>query len=315
MTVFEEKKVLIIAPEHKLIFKDYKQFGYNVLPTFRSEKLLSRIIRELFIRLHLPFQKIFFTPIPTNYDYYIIYDSLLCEKYIQYVSKRIPNNRVFFFFDNIVGKRRRIVEQIEKRGMVMTTLEEKDAKDYKMLVLDDFFNKEYRCYSKECLYDIVFFGKDKGRLKQLADYKRLFDEKNIKSYFHITKTTRFSKNNPIYKKAIPYKSILKKVAQSKAVLEVLQKGQNGLTLRAMESLFLEKKLITTSKSIKNYKFYRKNNVFIIGEDDVGQLRSFLDSPYEKIPEDIVSYYEYANVWSRMISSLETDEKQIQKTTD
>lgn len=58
----------------------------------------------------------------------------------------------------------------------------------------------------------------------------------------------------------------------------------------MESIFFEKKLITTNEDIANYDFYRKENVFIIGKDDYKDLPKFLNTPYKKI----VDYYDYHN---------------------
>lgn len=82
---------------------------------------------------------------------------------------------------------------------------------------------------------------------------------------------------------------------SKAIVEINQSQQNGLTVRALEALFTEKKLITNNLDIINMDFYNKNNIFIIGQDSFNLLRKFIDSDYEKIPKSIIDNYS-ASKW-------------------
>lgn len=301
--IFEQKKILIVCPKHKMIFSDYKNFGFNVLPTYKRETFFSRVFREVFFRLMIPGKNRFMTKIDDKWDYIILYDSLVTKVYIDYILSIVPSKKIFFFLDNIVSKRGKLIEYIKSKDITIVTLEKKDAAKYGLMVIDDFFNIEYVTkinYQETNQYDIVFFGKDKGRLNDLLKYQKLFEDIGAKTYFHITKTTKLSKNKSIYKKPIKYRELLRYVKNSKCIFEYLQKNQFGLTLRAMESLFFGKKLITNSESIMDYKFYRKENVFIIGHDDINCLSSFLESPILNIDKTIIEYYEYKNVWTRLI---------------
>ena len=82
------------------------------------------------------------------------------------------------------------------------------------------------------------------------------------------------------------------ISQTKALLDYNAYNQKGLSLRVMESLFFEKKLITTNKNVKNYGFYNKNNIFIIGEDKWQNLEEFINSEYEKINPEIIDYFDF-----------------------
>ena len=86
---------------------------------------------------------------------------------------------------------------------------------------------------------------------------------------------------------ISYENVLKLNNLSKAIVEINQSQQNGLTVRALEALFTEKKLITNNLDIINMDFYNKNNIFIIGHDSLNLLRKFIDSDYETIPKSII----------------------------
>jgi hypothetical protein len=71
--------------------------------------------------------------------------------------------------------------------------------------------------------------------------------------------------------------------------------QTGLTLRPMESIFFEKKLITNHLTISDYDFYDKSNIFILGKDDLNNLSYFLKQPYNRLPAKLVDGYDF-NTW-------------------
>ena len=48
---------------------------------------------------------------------------------------------------------------------------------------------------------------------------------------------------------------------SRCILDSPQAGQLGLTIRVLEALGAKKKLITTNKDIKNYDFYKEENIY------------------------------------------------------
>ena len=89
-----------------------------------------------------------------------------------------------------------------------------------------------------------------------------------------------------------YTELLDKIFESKTVLEINIDSQVGLTLRTMESLFFEKKLITNNKALKDYDFYRKNNIYILDNKEENSIIEFLDSSYSQVDKDIVKKYSY-----------------------
>jgi hypothetical protein len=106
------------------------------------------------------------------------------------------------------------------------------------------------------------------------------------------------KSNPMYKKPISYDDVLVKIGKSKAILDYLSDPSDGLSLRPMESIFHKKKLITNSKLIANYDFYRPQNIFILGRDNLSDLPEFLNSPYEEIDKEIIEKYDFKNWLNR-----------------
>ena len=91
---------------------------------------------------------------------------------------------------------------------------------------------------------------------------------------------------------VPYEDYLKLLVKTKTILDIVDGNQSGLTLRCMEALFFNKKLITNNLDIENYDFYNPKNVFILGKDDMNNIKQFIDSPYELVDEKIVNYYDF-----------------------
>lgn len=139
--------------------------------------------------------------------------------------------------------------------------------------------------------DIVFFGQDKHRSSLLADIVRQCDEEGISHDFHILRdrhTTPHPTLAACYRdEALPYRDSLAKVARAKAILEVVQQGQQGMTLRTLEAVFLGKKLITNNAAIEATPVYRKSNVYVLGREGGRSLRDFLHEPIEPLPEEVV----------------------------
>lgn len=91
------------------------------------------------------------------------------------------------------------------------------------------------------------------------------------------------------------------VKSSKALLDLKLKEHNGLSFRFFEALKYEKKIITDNPYVKNYDFYRKENIFIIGEDSEDRLKNFVKDPYTKIPTETKNKYSFES-WFKTLTS-------------
>ena len=92
------------------------------------------------------------------------------------------------------------------------------------------------------------------------------------------------------------------IASSYAVLDIQHAMQTGLTMRTLEVLGAEKKLITTNVDIVNYDFYHHDNILVINRDNPVIDKSFLKSPYKTLPQEIKLKYSIEG-WLREIFSF------------
>ncbi|QIC76833.1 hypothetical protein FSC17_10625 [Acinetobacter indicus] len=69
----------------------------------------------------------------------------------------------------------------------------------------------------------------------------------------------------------------------------MQDGQSGMTLRPVEALFYNRKLLTNNQSVINEPFYHADNILVVKDIDslsVVELKRFIDKPIVEIDENI-----------------------------
>ncbi|OZG63898.1 hypothetical protein [Bifidobacterium eulemuris] len=78
-------------------------------------------------------------------------------------------------------------------------------------------------------------------------------------------------------------------ARSAAIIDSPQSGQNGLTMRTLETIGARRKLITVNEDICNYDFYDYGNV-AIWNDETGVSGDFINREYCDLPFDVYESY-------------------------
>ena len=63
-----------------------------------------------------------------------------------------------------------------------------------------------------------------------------------------------------YNKYLSYSDVLHHVQRTNCIVEIMNPGQKGLTLRAMEAVCCNKKLLTDNITIKELKYYDNNYI-------------------------------------------------------
>lgn len=96
-------------------------------------------------------------------------------------------------------------------------------------------------------------------------------------------------------KGLDYATMIEEMAHCKVVIEVQKEGQQGLTFRPFEAMGMEKKLITNNPQIKEYDFYRPENICVVEADNVVIPEDFFTAPYKKINPAIKQKY-HLNCW-------------------
>lgn len=273
--------------------------GYTVVSAYKKTNFAKRVIRKIHFKSSCPKKEIWFNK-KYNLDKFeslIIFDAAVNYDLVKFVKKLYPDKRLIFWYWNPV---RNSIDPTLLSSEICEkwSYSPEDCKKYNLKYNTTFYFSGLTNNFKgddinESLYDILFVGRDKGRLSILLDYKEKFESLGLETNFHITPTKWYEKRkNKIYMNDISYNEIINLIKKSKAILDIVQHQSDGLTLRIMESLFFEKKLITNNQTVVQYDFYSKNNIFVLGLDKIDNLLEFIESPYKPIPNHIVEKYEF-----------------------
>ena len=225
-----------------------------------------------------------------EYDLFILGENSFNPQFTRYIKQHNPNARIIMFIWNAIvpwnsDKPNYVAAFKDKNIDEIWTFDKNDAKTFNLPFNTQFYSQDFSIDTSVIDNDIVFIGRDKGRLKKIKDLEEKFQEMGLKTDINVVLRE---------KDYVPYDNYLKTVGRSKAILSVMAGHQVGLDLRAMESIFFEKKYITTNEGITSYDFYDPENIFILGKDNLDNLVDFVNSPYKKIDPKIVAGYDFHN---------------------
>lgn len=176
----------------------------------------------------------------------------------------------------------KIYDEIEKNGFEISTFDKGDAQRYSQKLYSQFFRMEQNPTEKE-EYDFYFIGFEKGRAGILKGLEEKL--KNYRCYFKIVHNVS---------ECIPYAQNIDNIKKARCIIDIVQEGQEGITLRPLEAIAYGKKLLTNNKNIKQHDFYSPKNIFILGEDNFHDIDQFINSPQLSLPPTVTTKYDIAS---------------------
>ena len=224
----------------------------------------------------------------------IVFDNgRILDKYVlQYIAENNQGKRLIFYYWNPISTA--ISPDCVPKAFEVWSYSTEDCKKYGLKYNSTFYCGSYTHFSDTEIHtDVSFLGKDKGRREVLNRIREELKKSGLIVNYYITAThPRFQKKG--YQHSLPYTESLKISLSSKAILDYYMDPNAGLSLRPMEALFNDRKLITNNATIKNYDFYHENNILVIEDGDYSGVKAFLERPYAPINQDIKDYYLFEN---------------------
>lgn len=290
---WQKEKTLILTqtdPNVDVMFKSWLKYGLHADVIFKNISKPLRAIRRV-VATNLPanFLAGWLNDWKNELDKYetiIIHASELTSHLPTYIHQINPQARIIYWYWNPVNSHT-LPTLVTDADVEFWTFDKGDQEKYNMNFNIQYYSGMDNVKKTKLKNDIYFIGHDKGRKQEIDNILEKVKDSNLKYRADILSDG--SKNY------IPYDTVKKRVLESRAILEVNQQGQKGYTLRALEALFLEKKLITTNKSIINEDFYSPNNIFVVGIDDWEKLSIIIKSPYDKKVNRFKNEYD-VNQW-------------------
>lgn len=293
----ENKRVLILKDN----YNSFEQYYLNKLNEGGIDAEFyytsSSALRKVFTHYALPLESLWYGTWKkklNTYDCVIVFDSLHSANLLKFIRKKYGKRLIFWHWNPIKKDKDIAIWRQTKEICEHWTFNPKDAKKYGMKLNSQFYfyqNRENSIKDES----VFFVGADKGRYEKLMEISNDLKNADVTLDFHVINTDGKDDRKYVEKTYMEYDEVISHIQKSKAVVEIVQNGQNGLTVRALEAMFFETKLITNNREIRNYSFYNDNNIFIVGEDNNDNLNLFLHTPFQLIEKkDIYSYD--ANGW-------------------
>ncbi len=136
-----------------------------------------------------------------------------------------------------------------------------------------------------------FLGRDKGRTAAIESVAQKLRDVNCVVDFHIVKDNDTQGVSEYHiDEGLSYDENIEKSINSSILADINKEGQTGITLRVLEAIFFNKKLITSNSEIKSQDFYRPENIFVIGQDNLDDLEKFINTESVAIPREILHQY-------------------------
>lgn len=324
------KTILLLAPKffgYELeIKKELENFGAKVI--YFDERPKNDFFTKVFVRLNL---KSFISKKIDDYYKYIIeatkYQDIdylflvtpetIDLKIIEKIKQNHKNIKIFTYFWDSIKNKRTALNYLHISDKYFS-FDSNDIKiNNKIEFLPLFYIKDYENISNEredILYDICFIGtihSDRYKIiKQIEDQVRSI---GLQTYFYFYSPSKilfffqklFKRDfKDIKWEDVSFKSLNKAdviniIKKSKIIIDIQHPLQTGLTMRTIEMLGANKKILTTNKDIINYDFFIMDNIFVFDRNKIEINAEFFDKKYFKIEEGLYKKYSLSN-WLKTI---------------
>ncbi len=232
--------------------------------------------------------------------------------FIKYLKEEYKNSKTAYFFGDLVSLYEKnnglSIDEYKSIFDVVGTYNKIDAQKHGLKLIENSphdysFVKEDENI-EPC--DVLFVGRAKGRLDEIYSIYETLTENGLNCNFYIVGVKEDKQkyaDKITFNKFLSYFEYLKLVKRSKAVLNIVQSGADGVTLRDYECIDMNKVLITNLSSIKEAPFFTPEKIILIEnlKDELDKIRFKDDSVCWK-KDGIVTVEEYLQnldeiIWS------------------
>lgn len=146
--------------------------------------------------------------------------------------------------------------------------------------------------------DLCFVGwLHHDRLQQVEALRAQARALGLSAFFYLFTGLRTAvglhlkgKGDDVRWRPLSFAHYAKHIADCRIIIDLPHPQQTGLTMRALEAVGTGKKLLTTSRDVLLYDFYRPENFSVIDADNPVIDPGFLQSPAVPLPADMAERY-------------------------
>lgn len=321
-------KILFICPRffgyEQEIERELVKLGAAV--DFYDERPFSASIYKIFNRINFKFfirKKIckYYDSILAKADVekydvlFVINPETIPLNFIQRIKSSCPNIRTVLYMWDSIENKKNAVSLINEFDKVATFDKADSINNINIEFLPLFFTRNYDVTnystrkSNMARYNAVFIGTaHSDRYTFVNKIITQFSSASLGNFLFFycpSKLLFFIKKclsremaglslNQISFESMSSEQIAEVLMHTTFVIDIEHPKQNGLTMRTIEMMGLQKKLITTNKNVIDYDFYNPKNICVVDRQNPKIDDQFLLSEFEPIEPRVMNKYSIDN---------------------
>ena len=300
-----DKPLFLVADKNMYYYPHEEVCICPIVPSFAN-----RVLRQVCRKTNQPFPEEMMHPLlRKGRERIIIFtDFAFFDNFpiLPFLKRTYGQDHIILYYMNHISPKSALYMQHFSK---VCCFDRKDAEKYHIhyvpLPYTNYYNPENTIVQIQ--QDAIFLGQNKGRERKLLVLKKELEANGFHTRFMMTGT---GNSELCLKKKIPYDDYIQMVKSSRCVVELMMEDQAGYTLRAMEALFLRKKLITDNVSVIHEPWYNKRNIFLLGKDGLEDLSAFITTPYSDTGFDLhtLNFSEWIDTYDWKASQYEDKDR-------
>lgn len=292
------KTLILVEDATRYFFSNASSEKLRVTDLYRKLTVLEKKLEPKARKLKLPLSTIFgsWKENIKDFDKVIVFDSCVSASLIKYIYRKTHKKCFVYYWNPLSNKNIKFIKRY-RNYINVKSFDPEDCKKFNLEFAPMVYSSRFvraTVGSFEGARSVIFLGYVKDRFDKILKVHEELEKDRIPHDFYLLGeqglATSSSQIHQLSER-MNYSDYIQKVSKGGVVLDVVQSGQSGLTLRVMESLFLKKKLITTSSQVRHYDFFNQNNILVLNGENYGEITDFLATPYEDLPDDILKNYD------------------------
>lgn len=194
--------------------------------------------------------------------------------FLDYLKNTFPKSKYAVFYQDLVGvdKRRVTIETFKSCMDAVFSFDYADCEKYGLiyhsLVYSNIDNEIEKIDTES---DVYFCGATKNRITNILETYEWLVNRGYRCDFHIiTKKEsekRMCDNYPgiMIHESFSYLENLRHIKSCKYLLEIMQKGGTGYTIRVCEAIAFNKKIISNNLFLSKADFYNQDDIVIFND--------------------------------------------------
>lgn len=184
------------------------------------------------------------------------------------------------------AKSKYLIQSLQALDYTIWSFDPGDCARYGFKFYRQFIEKPPAVPEPIPVYDFGFVGRNKGREAVLQTLEVKLKAQGYSVLFAIR-----SDQMKGVKANLSYSAYLHTYLSTRCMLDITQTGQTGLTLRPLEAMVYQRKLLTNNPLIRQEAFYHPANILVFDEHlDLVELNDFMQQPFHPISAEIQALY-------------------------